>query len=69
MMRLPVASSRIRSIGYDRASHRLEIEFPDASVYTYYGVPHETYIELITAASIGRFFDARIKGAYDYERT
>lgn len=68
MMRLPVASSRIRSIGYDRQARRLQVEFPDASVYTYYDVPHETYIELITAASIGRFFDARIKGAYDYER-
>lgn len=68
MMRLPVASSRVRSIGYDRQSCKLEVEFPDGSVYTYYDVPHEQYLALITAASIGRYFDSRIRGTYDYER-
>ena len=44
MIRQPVSSSNIRSIGYDSESNTLEIEFHSGGVYQYFGVhfPHLT---------------------------
>lgn len=38
MIRQPVSSSNIRSIGYDSKSNTLEIEFHSGGVYQYFGV-------------------------------
>lgn len=68
MMRLPVSSSRIKAVGYDKLTGKLEVEFPQGGVFVYYEVPHSVYVELLTATSIGRYFNTRIRGAYDYEK-
>jgi len=69
MERIPVASSMIRSVGYDQVSSTLEIEFDSGKVYQYRSVPHQTYLELMSAGSKGNYFDAHIKNAgYNYQR-
>ena len=35
MMRIPVASSNVATVGYDEATNTLEVEFKDGSVYQY----------------------------------
>lgn len=39
MLRDPVSSSNIASIGYDPGSETLEIEFTNGSIYQYFNVP------------------------------
>lgn len=68
MQRQQVSSSNIASIGYDAASHVLEVEFHNGSVYQYYDVPPAVYEALMSAASHGTFLNANIKGVYRYER-
>ena len=60
MNRIPVASSNIRSIGYDRQSATLEVEFTSGDVYQYLNVPEHLYNGLLQAASPGQFLNINI---------
>jgi KTSC domain len=66
MDRMSVASSNIRSIGYEDSSLTLEVEFKSGSLYQYIGVPRNEYEALMNAASVGRYLNAKIKGRYRY---
>ncbi|BAS18306.1 conserved hypothetical protein (plasmid) [Arthrobacter sp. Hiyo8] len=39
MMRLPVASNNMATVGYDEAIHMLEVGFKDGSIYQSLQVP------------------------------
>jgi hypothetical protein len=62
MIRQPVTSSFISSIGHDGGV--LEVEFTNGKVFRYAGVSPETYQALVTAPSIGRHFGAHIRGKF-----
>lgn len=64
MNREPVSSSNIASIGYEESSLTLEIEFLKSGVYEYSDIPPHVYTELITAPSIGIYFNTNIKNKY-----
>jgi hypothetical protein len=64
MNRTLVASTNLRSIGYDAASMTLEIEFNDGGVYQYSRVPEGVYNSLMGAVSKGAFFHAHVKDRY-----
>lgn len=66
MERLPVESSNIKSIGYDRDRQILEIEFTNGAVYQYFDVAEDIYQSIASSASIGAFFAKNIKGSYSY---
>ena len=68
MDRQIVSSSNIVSVGYDAASETLEVEFQNGSVYQYYNVGQNTYDELMTAQSKGKFIAYQIKNAFPYSR-
>ena len=59
-----VTSSNIKKIGYLPAVRKLYVEFNDNSIYSYEGVPIETYNALLTAASVGKFFASEIRPKY-----
>ncbi len=67
MIRQPVDSSNLRSVGYDEATQTLEIEFHNGGIYQYYAVP-SVYQALMSAPSHGKYFHAHIKGVYQYKR-
>ncbi|MBI2849215.1 MAG: KTSC domain-containing protein [Chloroflexi bacterium] len=71
MIRQPVSSSNLNSIGYDPQSMILEVEFHSSSggVYQYSGVPQEIYGELMSAPSLGSFFHRHIRDKYPYQKT
>ncbi len=70
MERQPVASSLIRSVGYDFATSILEIEFNEPNrLYTFYDLPFSIYQELMEAPSKGRYFNEFIRDFYAYEAT
>lgn len=66
--RTPVASSNLKSVGFDDDEGVLEIEFHSGGVYQYADVSPETYRELLSAQSRGRYFHENIRGQYDYFR-
>ena len=69
MEREYVESRMMTSIGYDRDSATLEIEFKNNSqVWQYYGVAEQVYFELKYSDSKGRFFHDNIKGHYQENR-
>lgn len=59
-----VSSRGILSIGYDRESLLLEVEFQNGSVYQYVDFPEDLYLEMSGAESLGRFFTTRIRGRF-----
>lgn len=64
MDREPVTSSNLVSVGYEPASETLEVEFKKSGIYQYYNVPEFMHERLMSADSIGTFFNAEIKNAY-----
>ncbi|MDL0126658.1 KTSC domain-containing protein [Halobacterium salinarum] len=67
MDRESVSSSLLDSVGYDPDEQVLEVELQDGSVYQYIDVPEETYRGLMDADSLGRYFNAHIRG-HSYHR-
>jgi hypothetical protein len=66
--RQAVASSNLRSVGYDPESAILEIQFHHGGVYQYFAVPLAEYEGLMRASSKGSYFSVRIKGLYRYRK-
>lgn len=66
--RRPVASSVIRSIGYEQGHAVLEIEFVSGRVYRYHMVPQRNWSGLLAAASKGRYFDTHIREKFPTTR-
>jgi hypothetical protein len=68
MIREPVASTNVLSLGYDAASETLEVEFNSGAIYQYYNVSVALHEQLMVAPSKGQFINAYIKNAYPYSR-
>jgi hypothetical protein len=68
MIRQPVQSSNLVSVGYDATTYTLEIEFRDGRVYQYFEVPCAMHEQLMAAPSTGEFFQRSIRGAFAYAR-
>ncbi len=68
MKREPVASSNLRSMGYDPELGILEIEFHSGGIYQYFNVPKTVYDALKSASSHGSYFHQHIKGRYQYTK-
>lgn len=66
MVRIPVESSAVKSIGYDANSRTLQIEYTDGGVYDYFDVPPEVHAAVFTADSIGTYVNQVVKNKYRY---
>lgn len=62
MTLIEVNSSAIRAVGYD--GHTLTVEFHTGRIYDHHGVPHQVYRELMTASSLGAYYNRNIRGRY-----
>lgn len=62
--RRSVASSMMRSVGYDDTHAVLEIEFATGHVYRYHAVPRREWRGLMEAESKGSYFDIYIRDRY-----
>jgi len=63
-----VVSSHVARVCHNAAQMLLTIRFLNGSVYEYYLVPRQLYLELIAAPSKGTFLSRRIKGVYAYSQ-
>jgi hypothetical protein len=69
MKRKSVTSSVLRSIGYSPTSHTLEVEFVEQKdIYQYHNVPKDIYYNLMTASSLGQYFNNHIKNQYAFTK-
>jgi hypothetical protein len=68
LLREPVASSMIASVGYDEECEVLEVEFASGAVYRYLGVSEEVFDRFLAARSKGTYFNRHIKDAYPWEQ-
>jgi hypothetical protein len=68
VLRQVIESSSLRSIGYDRATHTLEVEFRNGGIYQYSGVPDSVWFELRHAESKGKFFQDRVRDSFAMQR-
>lgn len=64
MIRTPVSSSNLASVGYDPATFTLEAEFNNGRVYQYLDVPQAHYDALLMSPSVGGYFNANIRDAF-----
>lgn len=65
---IPVVSSNIEAIGYDRNTSTLRVVFQGARAYDYMDVPPEVVLDLMFAASHGSFFAKQVKNAYTFTK-
>ena len=68
MLKQNVVSTNLQSVGYDRGSQTLEVQFLSGRVYQYYGVPENMHTQLMQAASKGVFLNIYIKNRYPFSR-
>lgn len=59
-----VNSSSVTRVGHDEATQDLKIEFRSGSEYIYADVPEAVYDDLLTAKSVGKFVNDKIKSKY-----
>lgn len=68
MTRTPVISSQISAVGYDPEKRKLEVQFKNGSVYEYDDVPEAIHAELVSAPSVGAYFNAYVKFGFIYRK-
>lgn len=68
MERELVSSSNLVSVGYDKDSETLEVEFKGGTVYQYFDVPEDEYNRLMSASSQGVYFSANIRDSFDFKK-
>jgi hypothetical protein len=66
MYRQRVESSAVRSVGYDKRRRVLEVEVAGGTVYQYLDVPAREYFALVSADSVGRYYNQQIKDTYEF---
>jgi hypothetical protein len=64
MIRQPVQSSNIKSVGYDSQNKTLEVEFKSGGIFQYHNVNEDAHKNLLNADSIGSHFHKNIKSNY-----
>ena len=69
MERIAVDSSSVASVGYDRATFELEIEFRNGRTYRYQQVPIGAFRLLLQAPSVGQFVNEQIKPRFAVKPT
>lgn len=68
MDRVTVQSSNVAAVGYDEDEKVLEVEFNNGSVYQYSDVPMNIYDGLISAGSVGKYFNANVKNTFAFQQ-
>jgi hypothetical protein len=67
MNRVAVSSSNVESVGHDGPSSVLEVRFHNGRTYRYFGVSASVFAGLLAAPSVGQYFNANVKGRYQFE--
>ena len=67
-MKYMVESSNINSVEYNDVSKSLLLEFKSGAFYEYDDVDSKTVEDMVSAESVGRFFNKNVKGVFNYRK-
>lgn len=65
MKMIPVSSSAITHIGYDKDTKQMKITFKQSKTYDYCNVPESVFESFLSASSVGKYYDQYIKDKYN----
>lgn len=65
---LVLNSSNVQGFGFDEGTGELTVEYTGGARYAYFGVPTGVVEKLRLAESKGKFINANIKGAYQFQK-
>ena len=65
---IPVSSSNISELGYDRENQVAYVKFLNNTIYIYKEVPEAEFENLKNASSVGSYLNKNFKNVYAYER-
>jgi hypothetical protein len=68
ILRYPVQSSILASVGYCAVTCIFDVELRNGTLYRYYGVPAHICWNLLCADSKGRYFNQQIRSAFRHQR-
>jgi hypothetical protein len=68
MLRIHPNSTALQAAAYQERPATLELEFRDGAIYQYFGVPAQTYHELLLAESKGRYFHCHIRDRFSHAK-
>jgi hypothetical protein len=63
-----IESSMMSFAAYDERAHTLTLTFASGDRYEYLDVPKQIYLDLLSAASAGVYFDRAIRDRFRYQR-
>ncbi len=63
---IPVASSNIKSVGYNPQTSELFVAFHYGKTYIYSNVPSSKFESLLNSGSKGSYLESFIKGVHPY---
>jgi ATP-dependent DNA helicase RecG len=66
--RVPIVSSNIASVGYDKKAHVLEIEFHHGAIFQYVDVPENVYEELMNSPSKEAYYRNELKDKFECQK-
>lgn len=61
---VPVQSSNLKAVGYDRDAKLLQVDFKNNTSYQYAEVPPDLFADLLRADSVGSYLAQQIKPYY-----
>ncbi len=64
----PVKSSTVESMGYDPGTSTLRVTFKSGGTYDYVGVPQDSYAQLTSGGSIGKYIQRHIKPHFKHNK-
>lgn len=62
----PVDSSALEAVAYDASLTCLDLAFRSGALYRYFGVPLQTYHDLLLVESKGKYFNAHIRTRFGF---
>ncbi len=68
MPRVDLNSTLLHAVTYQDQCAVLELEFRSWAVYRYFGIPQQTFEELLRAESKGGYFNSRIRNRFAYAK-
>lgn len=63
-----VSSSNLSAVGYDVDNKLLHVQFKNGTIYEYRGVPEKIYTDLMSADSLGTFFNQNVRTTFPYSK-
>lgn len=68
MQRIDLNSTSLKAAVYRDRLAVLELEFRAGEVYRYFGVPEQTYRDLLRAESKGGYFNRHIRNRFEHAK-